>query len=129
MTHLQKQTLEGPDKYQSLGALSRKNNELLTMYASNKLPMPRPRAERVADRLDRKRRPDRRSEKSRKTSSRRQKRARPDRESRTERRRTDNVEKKTKVEKGEHGAHISKVSQADLQNIVAFANRVRNRSY
>ena len=125
MTHLQKQTLDGPDKYQSLGALSRKNNELLTMYASNKIPVPtKSRAERVADRLDRKRKHlERRSEK--KTSSRRHKRSRTDRDAKSERKRPDNVEKKAKVEKGEHGAHISKVTQADLQQIVAFANRVR----
>ena len=126
MTHLQKQTLEGLDKYQSLGGLSRKNNELLAMYASNKIPAPKPRAERVADRHDRKGRREKRSDRSRKTSTRRSKRSRSERESRSDKRRQPEiVEKKTKVEKGEHGAHISKVSQADLQQIVAFANRVR----
>ena len=126
MSFLQKQTLDGLDKYQSLGALSRKNNELLTMYVSNKIPPPKPRAERVADRQDRKRRREKRSERSHKTSARRQKRSQNNREAKPERRRqSDHVEKKSKVEKGEHGAHISKVSQSDLQQIVAFANRVR----
>ena len=127
MTFLQKQTLEGPDKYQSLGALSRKNNELLSMYASNKIPTPKPRVEKFTDRRDRKRKREKRSdrERSRKTST-RSKRTKTDRESKTDRVRSkDVVEKKSKAEKGTHGAHISKVSQADLQQIIAFANTVR----
>ena len=48
-----------------------------------------------------------------------------DRESKTDRNRSkDTVEKKSK-EKGTHGAHISKVSQEDLKQIIAFANTVR----
>ena len=126
MTFLQKQTLDGPDKYQSLGALSRKNNELLSMYASNKIPAPKPRVEKIADRRDRKRRREKRVERTRKSSSGRSKRSKYDREAKTERSRTkDVVEKKSKSEKGTHGAHISKVSQDDLKQIIAFANTVR----
>ena len=40
MVSYQKQTLDGLDKFQQLGALSKKTTDLLGMYTSNKLPMP-----------------------------------------------------------------------------------------
>ena len=128
MTQLQKQTLEGPEKYQALGALSKKNNELLTMYASNKIPTPRPRTERVNDRSDRKRRVEKRPSARSAKHARRSKRTKIEKGSRSDRQQksNDRVERKQKAEKGEHGAHISRVTQADLQQIVAFANKVRN---
>ena len=131
MSQLQKQTLDGLDKYQSLGALSRKNNELLTMYASNKIPTPKPRSERVNDRHDRKRRRDKRPSTRSAKHARRSKRTKTEKESKPDRQHKshDRVERKQKAEKGEHGAHISRVSQADLQQIVAFANKVCKSAY
>ena len=40
MVSYQKQALDGLDKFQQLGALSKKTTDLLGMYTSNKLPMP-----------------------------------------------------------------------------------------
>ena len=138
MTSLQKQTLEGLDKYQALGALSKKNNDLLTMYASNKIPAPKPRSDRPNDR--KRRRPDGRNggnNGSRGENNSRRPRRDPDRRKRTrddqkqrsarkrsrndDKTRTDDHVENTRSEKGEIRGKISKLSQPDLQNVIALA--------
>ena len=118
MVSYQKQALEGVDKFQPLGALSKKNTDLLGMYTSNKMPMvSRPRTD---VRVERKRRSnnERREDPKRQP----QKRVRRDGEKIEKRRfQKKDVEVKPKSDKGEKKAQISKVSKKHLQKIYQVA--------
>ena len=137
MVNLQKQALDGLDKFQHLGALSKKSTDLLGMYTTNKMPVPASR-QKIDGRLDRQRRrshPDRRSQSDRKSRS-----SIPSKRIKTESGRTDRTEKgerrqrrttgterpqkevetKTRI-KGEKKAKISKINKKDLQQIIQLA--------
>ena len=93
MANVQRQHLDGPEKYGSLGALSKKSTEMIAMMAANKIPVPnkKPRTE-----LRRERRKEKKEPKDRKT-----KRKRP-RDKRVKKTVADDVqvvEKKPKTEK------------------------------
>ena len=132
MVSYQKQALDGLDKFQQLGALSKKNSELLGMYATNKIQMPRP---KVDGRIDRKRRP---APERRSAPEQRAKVPRPSsqntkvkREDGNQRRRlpkndTKEVEIK-RTEKGEK-KRISNVHNKDLQKLIDLA-KVKMEGY
>ena len=56
MVNFQKQALDGLDKFQQLGSLSKKNTELLGMYTSNKIPVPSQVRSKIDGRQDRQQR-------------------------------------------------------------------------
>ena len=130
MMTYQKQTLDGMDKFQPLGALSKKNTELLGMYTTNKMPV-----KSTYDRPDRKRKSTsdtlRRSNLRNNDSREKRSRAPPEKEKRHEKRvsarptsrprapPTEDVDK-VKV-KGEKKVKISKVNRRDLQRIIDVA--------
>lgn len=115
MANVQRQHLDGPEKYGSLGALSKKSTEMIAMMAANKIPVP---TKKPKPELRRERRKERKEPKSEKKS----RKKRP-RERRPKRENSDDVqvvEKKPKTEKGEKHK-ISKVSKVDLQRLVSLA--------
>ena len=136
MVSYQKQALDGLEKFQPLGALSKKNTELLGMYTTNKIPIA-PNHRRLGDsQPERKRRApsDRRQDQRQKASSNQQRRPRrehrdqPRDQQRQQRsvpdaRKNDNkeaVESKPKP-KGEKKSQISKMNRRDLQQIITVA--------
>ena len=125
MVSYQKQALDGVDKFQPLGALSKKNTELLGMYTTNKMPIAtRPKFDGQSDRKRRSTKDRDRDRKSRQPKK-RSRRDRDDKERRRskkyDRRSSQNVEVKEKLDKGETKAKISKVSKRDLQKIIEIA--------
>ena len=138
MVSYQKQALDGFDKFQPLGALSKKNTELLGMYTTNKMPVPSNR--RLGDsQPERKRRlpTDRRTESRSRSSAPQQRRSRRDpprdtardqqRQPRPAPKQPQQNDAKPAVEsrpvrpKGEKKAQISKMSRRDLQQIITVA--------
>ena len=125
MVSYQKQALDGVDKFQPLGALSKKNTDLLGMYTANKM-VPRPRPEVRQERK-------RRSNNERREEPKRQQQKRVRREGeKIERRRPQrerkDVEVKSKSDKGEKKIQISKVHKNDLQKIIQVAKMVGPQS-
>ena len=136
-TH-QKQVLDGLDKFQQLGALSKKTTDLLGLYTSNKIPMPSNTRTPTGVQTDRKRRltSDRRSTGSRtkvsrdqptkSTTARPTQRDQPSRRQAPVARQNDaqksvrDVETKSKP-KGETKSKISKINKKDLQQIIKLA--------
>ena len=136
MVNFQKQALDGLDKFQQLGALSKKNTELLGMYSTNKMPVPSQSRHKIDGRQDRQQRrshPERRARtESRPRTSQSTKRikredqgqsnrvGRPQRRTNDSQRPTKDVEAKTRT-KGEKAVKISKVNKKDLQKIIQLA--------
>ena len=137
MASHQKQVLDGLDKFQQLGALSKKTTDLLGLYTSNKIPMPSNTRVPTDARTDRKRRvtTDRRSTGSRPKVSRdattkssttrptsRESTRRPAQISRSNdaQKTSRDVESKSKP-KGETKTKISKLNKRDLQQIIHLA--------
>ena len=120
MATVQRQHLDGPEKYGSLGALSKKSTEMIAMMAANKIPVPPKKSKEL--RRERRKRDDKKEAKT----DRKSRRKRP-REKRVKKDNSDDlqvVDKKPKTEKGEKSARISKVSKQDLQRIVAIGQMV-----
>ena len=137
MASHQKQVLDGLDKFQQLGALSKKTTDLLGLYTSNKIPMPSNTRISTDTRTERKRRPttDRRSTGPRpktsreappKTTTTRPSQSSSSRRSAPVARQHDaqktvrEVESKPKP-KGEMKSKISKINKKDLQQIIHIA--------
>ena len=129
MANVQRQHLDGPEKYGSLGALSKKSTEMVAMMATNKLPLPT----RAND--SKFRRKSRNDKKGRKYDGAGRKRDSFDRKGRSKfrkrfKRKQIRVEseeenpnevevKKSRPEKRKPKS--SKVSKADLQRIIGIA--------
>ena len=114
MATFQRQHLDGPEKYGSLGALSKKSTEMIAMMASNKIPVPPKKSD-----LRRERRKS--VKKESKSDKKKDRKRRSIKRSRRDVEVVGEVEqKKPKVEKGEK-VKISKVSKQDLQRIVALS--------
>ena len=135
MVSYQKQALDGLEKFQPLGALSKKNTELLGMYTTNKIPVPSHQRRLGDSQPERKRRQpsDRRQEKGHRSGPNQQRR--PRREQRDQPRdqtrqprpaadsgkpKVEAVESKPRS-KGEKKSQISKMSRRDLQQIITIA--------
>ena len=115
MATFQRQHLDGPEKYGSLGALSKKSTEMIAMMASNKIPVPTKKSDLRRERRKSVKKESRQEKKKDRKQKRSNKRSRRDQDN------TGEVEqKKPKTEKGEK-VKISKVSKQDLQRIVAIS--------
>ena len=140
MVTFQKQALDGFDRFQQLGALSKKTTDLLGMYSANKMPVPSSSRKFGDGRGDRKRRsnPDRssysksnelRQSRTRKSQG-QSKRPRTESkdsanqsESRKEVRKQEpkDVEAKQRSKTGEKKNLISKLNKRDLQGLIKIA--------